>query len=74
MWRVRIRAGPKRDFELVVPRRLSLQWHLILGGLLKFEARAYITLRQNFTFKLKALSAVKSGKVREKKTMLRELL
>ena len=27
------RAEQKRGFELVVPRRLSLQWHLILGGL-----------------------------------------
>ena len=27
------RAEPKRGFELVVPRRLSLQWHLILRDL-----------------------------------------
>ena len=26
-----LRAEPKRGFELVVPRRLSLQWHLILN-------------------------------------------
>ena len=61
------RADPKRGFELVVPRRLSLQWHLILGD------RAYKTgLRIKFYLWTESLVCTQEWKgQREEKHVVR---